>query len=144
VNVLKTTHQDQYIEVGIGNEKYALKIDDIHEIIKMQTITCIPNMRSYIKGVINLRGKIISIISLRARFGLMEEDNTKLTRIVVVNFMGEMVGIIVDRVNQVTSFSAIQDPPDHSGDQQTAYFSGIGQAETGLVFILKLMNILQE
>ncbi|SFL12277.1 purine-binding chemotaxis protein CheW [Paenibacillus sp. 1_12] len=139
-----TTHQNQYIEVGIGSEQYALRIDEIHEIIKMQVITCIPNTRSYIKGVINLRGKIISIISLRARFDLMEEDYNKQTRIVVVNFMGEMVGIIVDRVNQVTSFSNIQEPPDHSGNKQNAYFSGVGHTEVGLVFILNLTNILQE
>ncbi|WP_311764998.1 chemotaxis protein CheW [Paenibacillus agricola] len=75
--------QDQYIEVGIGKEKYALRIDNIHEIIKMLDITEIPNSKSYVKGVINLRGKIVPIISLRNRFGLVEESNTKSTRIVV-------------------------------------------------------------
>jgi purine-binding chemotaxis protein CheW len=141
---MKMTVRDQYIEVGIDKEKYALGIHDIHEIIKIQPITEIPSSRSCIKGVISLRGKIVTIISLRNRFGLMEETYTKLTRIVVVNFKKDRVGIIVDRVNQVISFSSIQGPPDSMGELQSACFTGIGHTEEGLVFILKLDNVLQE
>jgi purine-binding chemotaxis protein CheW len=141
---MKTTEQDQYIEVGTGKERYALRIDDIHEIIKMQDITEIPNSKSYVKGVINLRGKIVPIISLRNRFGLVEESYTKSTRIVVVNHADEMVGIVVDRVNQVTTFSDIQRPPEQIGSVHGSYFTGIGSTETGLVSVLKLEQVLHE
>jgi len=74
---METTQRNQYIEVRIGKERYALGIQDIHEIIKMQDVTEIPNSKPYLKGVINLRGKIVSIISLRNRFGLSEQSYTK-------------------------------------------------------------------
>ncbi len=141
---MEATQQDQYIEVGIGKERYALRIYDIHEIIKMQDITEIPNSKPYVKGVINLRGKIVPIISLRNRFGLPEESYTKSTRIVVVNHADEMVGIVVDRVNQVTTFTDIQPPPERIGSVHGSYFSGIGRTENGLVSILKLEQVLYE
>ncbi|NRF96071.1 purine-binding chemotaxis protein CheW [Paenibacillus frigoriresistens] len=141
---MQVTEQDQYIEVGIGKERYALRINDIHEIIKMQDITEIPNSKPYVKGVINLRGKIVPIISLRNRFDLPEEAYTKSTRIVVVNQADEMVGIVVDRVNQVTSFSDIQPPPERIGSVNGSYFTGIGRTDNGLVSLLKLDQVLHE
>ncbi|MFD0681806.1 MULTISPECIES: chemotaxis protein CheW [unclassified Paenibacillus] len=141
---MEPTKQVQYIEIGIGKERYALRIDDIHEIIKMQDITVIPHANPYIKGVINLRGKVIAVISLRNRLGCIEEAYSKLTRIVVVNYKESMVGLIVDRVHHVTSFSAIQPPPKTIGELQDSCFTGVGRTEGGLVFILKLGHVLQE
>jgi purine-binding chemotaxis protein CheW len=141
---MEASQQDQYIEVGIGEERYALRIYEIHEIIKMQNITEIPNSKPYVKGVINLRGKIVPIISLRNRFGLPEESYTKSTRIVVVNHADEMVGIVVSKVNQVTTLSDIQPPPERIGGLAGSYFSGIGHTETGLVSVLKLDQVLHE
>ncbi|HEY8528515.1 MAG TPA: chemotaxis protein CheW [Paenibacillaceae bacterium] len=136
--------REQYVEVVIGKERYALKIYDIHEIIKMQPVTEIPNSKPHVKGVINLRGKIVPIVSLRHRFGLPEEPYTKSTRIVVVNHADEMVGIVVDRVNRVVTFSDIQPPPERVGSVHGSYFSGIGTTDDGLVSILKLDQILSE
>jgi purine-binding chemotaxis protein CheW len=141
---MEVTQQDQYIEVGIGKERYALRIYEIHEIIKMQDITEIPNSKPYVKGVINLRGKIVPIITLHHRFGLPEESYTKSTRIVVVNHVDEMVGIVVTRVNQVTTFSDIQPPPERIASLNGSYFSGIGRTDTGLVSVLKLDQVLHE
>ncbi len=134
----------QYIDVGIGQERYALRIQDIHEIIKLQDITELPNSKQYMKGVINLRGKLVPIISLRMRFGMAEIDYTKSTRIVVVNHSDEMIGIIVDRVNQVATLSEIQPPPERIGNIQSSFFTGIGNTNTGLVSVLKLDQVLQE
>jgi purine-binding chemotaxis protein CheW len=139
---MQRTEQEQYVELGIGNETYAIRIQDIHEIIKMQNVTQIPNALGYLKGVINLRGKIIPVISLRNLFGLMEEDNTKFTRIVVVNHAEDTVGVIVDRVNKVTNLSDIQPPPDRVGGISGNYFAGIGITNHGLVGILKLEEVL--
>lgn len=135
---------DQYIEVGIGRERYAMGIRHIHEIIRMQDITGIPNCKAYIKGVINLRGKIVPVVSLRARFGMDEEVYTKSTRIVVVNHAQDMVGVVVDRVNQVVTFADVQPPPDRIGSVHGSYFTGIGNTDNGLVSILELHQVLQE
>lgn len=139
---MQTKQQEQYVELGIGNETYAIRIQAIHEIIKIQDITQIPNAMPYLKGVINLRGKIIPVISLRNLFGLMDETYTKFTRIVVVNHAEDTVGVIVDRVNKVTNLSDIQPPPDRVGVISGNYFAGIGITDHGLVGILKLEEVL--
>ncbi|WP_274366228.1 chemotaxis protein CheW [Paenibacillus thermotolerans] len=137
------SNQFQYVEIGIANEWYAIKIYDIHEIIKMQAITELPHSGAHIKGVINLRGKIVPVISLRARFGLEEVPYSKATRIVVVNYKEEAVGIVVDQVDRVTTFQNIQPPPERVGGVDGEFFSGIGQTDRGLVSLLKLDHLLQ-
>jgi purine-binding chemotaxis protein CheW len=137
-----TSQQEQYIEFGIGLESYAVKIEDVHEIIKMQTITDIPHSWAYVKGVINLRGKVVPVIALRGLFGLPDEAYTKSTRIVVVKHREESVGIIVDRVNKVTVYPDIQPPPEQAGNVSGSYFVGIGLREEQLVGILKLDEVL--
>lgn len=139
---MQGTGLDQYIEFGIGNEQYAIRIQDIHEIIKLQDITEIPNALSYVKGVINLRGKIVPVISLRCLFHLEDHKHSKSTRIIVVHHKEEKIGIIVDRVNKVTTFSDIQSPPDRVGGNDGSLFSGIGLTNGGLVGILKLDEVL--
>lgn len=134
--------QHQYIELAIGKENYAVKIEDIQEIIKMQTITDIPHSKHYIQGVINLRGKVVPVISLRSLFGLPEQEFTKATRIVVVKHREESVGIIVDQVNKVTTYPDIQPPPERIGSVSGAYFLGIGLREQHLIGILKLDEVL--
>jgi purine-binding chemotaxis protein CheW len=144
VFALRITAQDQnqYVEFGVHQERYAIKIYDIHEIIKMQEITEVPNTRSYVKGVINLRGKVVPVLSLRSLFGLSEDAYTKSTRIVVVNHKEDTIGIIVDRVNKVATFTDIQPPPERIGGIQGNYFVGIGLVENGLVGILRLDEVL--
>jgi purine-binding chemotaxis protein CheW len=134
--------REQYIEFGIENEQYAIRIQDIHEIIKIQDITQIPNVKHYVKGVINLRGKIVPVISLRNLFQLEEKAYSRTTRIIVVHHQEDTVGIIVDRVNKVTTFSDIQAPPDRVGGIEGNFFVGIGLTAGGLVGILKLDEIL--
>lgn len=139
---MQRTAQDQYVEFGVGEENYAILISDIHEIIRMQDITEIPNCQHYVQGVINLRGRIVPVISLRSLFSLDKEVLTKSTRIVVVNHQEESVGIIVDKVNKVATFSDIQAPPERVGGISGAYFVGIGITPTSLVGILKLDEVL--
>src|SRR5690606_10464081 len=119
-----------------------IRIQDIHEIIKMQEITAIPNVKRYVKGVINLRGKVVPVISLRSLFHLPEREVEKSTRIVVVHHREDTVGIIVDYVSKVTTFTDIQPPPDRVGGIDGNFFVGIGLVNDGLVGILKLDEVL--
>jgi purine-binding chemotaxis protein CheW len=139
---MQAVRSEQYIEFGIASERYAIRIEDIHEIIKMQNITQIPNVMPYVKGVINLRGKVVPVISLRNLFNFPEEEYTKATRIVVVNHNEDSVGIMVDRVNKVATLSDIQPPPERVGGISGSHFTGIGITDSGLVAILKLDEIL--
>jgi purine-binding chemotaxis protein CheW len=142
MQVTEQTQKEQYVEFGIESEQYAIRIQDIHEIIKIQDITQIPNVKFYVKGVINLRGKIVPVISLRNLFQLEEKEYSKHTRIVVVHHREDTVGIIVDSVNKVTTFSDIQPPPDRVGGIDGNLFVGIGLTDNGLVGILKLDEVL--
>ncbi|CAH1206778.1 Chemotaxis protein CheW [Paenibacillus plantiphilus] len=139
---MQATGQEQYIEFAIEKEQYAIRIQDIHEIIKIQDITAIPNVTPYVKGVINLRGKIVPVISLRKLFELPDKDHSRTTRIIVVHHREDTVGIIVDRVNKVATFSDIQLPPERVGGVDGNYFVGIGITVGGLVGILKLDEVL--
>lgn len=139
---MQVTGKEQYVEFGIETEQYAIRIQDIHEVIKIQEITPIPNMRDYVKGVINLRGRIVPVISLRSLFGLMDAEHTKTSRIIVVHHQDEAIGIIVDYVNKVTTFSDIQLPPERVGGVNGRYFTGIGVSDNGLVGILRLDELL--
>lgn len=140
---MQSTDKEQYIQFCVDEENYAIPISEIHEIIKMQEITEIPNSFSYVQGVINLRGRIVPVISLRSLFMLEPDEYGKATRIVVVNHQQEAVGIIVDKVSKVTTFSDIQPPPDRIANINGSYFTGIGlAADEGLVGILKLDEVL--
>lgn len=136
--------EGQYVVLELGEEKYALRIYDIYEVIKMQKVTEVPNSKPYVLGVINLRGMIVPIISLRKRFGLAEVPVTKSTRIVVVKIQEEVIGIVVDGVNKVTTFSDVQPPVELVSGIDGTYFEGIGQSEEGLVSILKIDKVLYE
>ncbi|MHA0856925.1 chemotaxis protein CheW [Paenibacillus sp. CMAA1364] len=140
--MMQTTLQGQYIEFTINEEQYAIRIQDIDEIIKVQDITQIPSVTSYVEGVINLRGRVVPVISLRKFFDLEDKEYTRRTRIIVINHQEDAVGIIVDAVNKVTTFSDIQAPPERMGGIDGTYFVGIGVTEVGLVAILELNEIL--
>ncbi|EGD52009.1 CheW protein [Thermoanaerobacter ethanolicus JW 200] len=134
----------QYVVYELDNERYALKISDIYEIIKMQKITVVHNSKPFLEGVINLRGKIVPVVNLHKRFGLNNYSTTKSTRIVVLKSRDEMVGIIVDRVNQVIKFSDVQPPPEMVAGIDGSYFEGIGITDSGVVSILKIDKVLYE
>jgi len=139
---LESGQSQQYIVIELGNEKHALSISDIYEIIKMQKITELPNSKHFLAGVTNLRGKIMPVISLRKRFGLADDEVSRKTRIVVVQHRDEMVGIIVDGVNQVTSFLDIQPAFEIVSGIDSHYFAGIGQTEEGFMSILHIERVL--
>ncbi|OBR63235.1 chemotaxis protein CheW [Paenibacillus oryzae] len=139
---MSETALTQYVQFGIGNESYAIKIAEVHEIITMQDITEIPNCQFYVKGVINLRGKIIPVISLRSLFSLQDQPYSKATRIIVVHHQEEAVGLIVDRVHKVARYEDIQPPLERIGGINGAYFTGIGVSDKELVGILKIDEVL--
>ncbi|ALS25531.1 chemotaxis protein CheW [Paenibacillus sp. 32O-W] len=139
---MEVSQQDQYIVIELGAEKYALKISEVYEIIKMQKITAVPNSKTFLEGVTNIRGKIVPIISLRKRFQLGETAVTPKTRIVVVNHNEEMIGIVVDGVNQVIRFSEIQPATEIVAGIDSSYLQGIGLSEEGLIGILNLHHVL--
>lgn len=138
---MSTVRQEQFIEMAIGQEHYAIGIDRIREIIRLQNITSIPHSRPHVKGVIHLRGNIVPVISLRILLGLPEDKPTKAARIVIVKDGDESVGVIVDRVTQVAVYSCLHVPPD-SGEDSKSYVQRIGQNDQHLAAVLNMDKIL--
>ncbi len=103
----------QLVSFMLANEEYGVEVLKVREIIRITAITHMPNTPVYVDGVINLRGKVIPIISLRRKFGLADAENNSHTRIIVMDMGGELTGFIVDSVSEVLRItgSEIQPPP---------------------------------
>ena len=131
----------QYIVVKFGDEQYGIDIKYIDNIVRMQRITRVPNVPAYIKGVINLRGEVVPVVSLRLKMGLCEDEITKLTRIIIIKLdNGEVIGVLVDAVKEVVTLDTreIEKVSYDSGEDKTNFISGIGKDKGELISLFDL------
>ncbi len=130
----------QYIVVKIGREQYGVNIKYIQNIVRMQGITRVPKAPYHIKGVINLRGEIIPVMSIRIRFGLEAEVYSTNTRIIIVKISGQAIGLIVDEVKEVVEIpdSNIQSVLRETNDEKANYILGVGKVKDDLITLLNL------
>ena len=108
-NAIQTVEDTkQYIVVKLGNEQYGIDIGYIDNIVRMQMITRVPKAQPYFKGVINLRGEIIPVMSIRVKLNLEEDQFTNATRIIIIKTNQQaLIGIIVDEVKEVVTLSEV-------------------------------------
>lgn len=134
----------QMVGFKIDNEFYGIEIIQVQEIIRMQEITMIPRTPPFIKGVVNLRGKVVPIISLRERFGIKEVEHTKDTRIVIVRIDVGLIGFIVDAMAEVIRIpdSLIEPTPPTAMNIESEYIRGVGKLDDKLLIILDLNKVL--
>ena len=104
----------QLVSFNLDQEEYGVEVLKVREIIRMNTITHMPNTPHYVEGIINLRGKVIPIVSMRKKFGLMEAENNSHTRIMIMDIAGELMGFIVDSVSEVIRISGTEIQPSPS------------------------------
>ena len=130
----------QLVSFQLGTEEYAIDILGVQEIIRVVEITAVPNAPHFVEGVVNLRGKVIPIISLRTRLGLCTEEHTKDTRIVVVEVGRLILGFIVDYVEEVLRLPAeyIEPPSSAGGGGSADYHKGVGRVDGRLLILLDL------
>ncbi|KAB0666011.1 purine-binding chemotaxis protein CheW [Oryzomonas japonica] len=129
----------QLVSFSICNEEYGVEVLKVREIIRMTTITHMPNTPPYVEGVINLRGKVIPIMSMRKRFGLAETANDSQTRIIVIDIAGSLTGFIVDSVAEVIRItgSEIQPPPSMtSGGLEQEFIVGVVNRADRMLILL--------
>lgn len=140
--------QGKYLTFKLGVEEYALAILKVQEIIRMQPITRVPKSPFYIKGVINLRGKVIPIVSLSLKFDMPEPEETALTCIVVVqverNDHEVIMGVVIDSVSEVLDIQgeAIEATPDFGSTIDTEFIQGIGKIGEHVKMILDIDRVL--
>lgn len=146
-NVETVSEGKQYIVVRIGSEQYGIDIKYVDNIVRKQRITRIPSAQEYFKGVINLRGEIIPVMSLRLKFGLEPDEYTNATRIIIIKLESQSaIGIIVDEVKEVVTLDedSIEKPntANTNDSVRTQYLSGIGKHGDGLITLLNISSVI--
>ena len=140
--------EGKYLTFTLAEEEYGIGILKIKEIIGMMPITTVPQTPEFVKGVINLRGKVIPVIDLRLRFGIAEIDYTERTCIIVVEIEGQagtvLIGIVVDSVSEVLNVKGddIADTPTFGTKLDTEYILGMAKMEGGVKILLDINRVL--
>lgn len=137
----------QYIVIRLGEEQYGIDIRYIDNIVRMQYITRVPKMPNYLRGVINLRGEVIPVISLRLKMGLTEDEITRVTRIIIIKTEQEgNTGVLVDEVREVVTLSEdeIERVSRESKDGKANFINGVGKHNNELISLLDLNSIALE
>ena len=133
----------QLVTFCLGEEEFGFDIFKVKEINKMMELIQVPNSPSYVDGVVNLRGRIIPIIDLRSRLGLLKKDHNDKTRIIVVEVHSKTVGFIVDEVKEVLriSNSITEAPPDIVLGVDSDYITSVGKLDDKLLILLDIEKI---
>ena|SRR5581483_415315 len=129
----------------VGRETFGVPIHLVHEIVRVPEITAVPEAPDYIEGVINLRGKIVSVIDLRKRFGEKEISTDRKNRVMVVEVDKKLVGLIVDSASEVLKLpeSEIENPPNVFEEGDVNYVTGVGKLKGRLIILIDLTKVLQ-
>lgn len=137
----------QYIVIDIGDEQYGIDIKFVENIVRMQSITRVPNVQEYFKGVINLRGEVVPVMSLRRKLNLEDDEITNKTRIIIIKLEANApIGVIVDEVKEVVTLenSSVDSVSRSSQKEETSYINGIGKTGDTLISLLDLNMIIAE
>ena len=138
-------HGGKFLTFRLADGEYGIEILKVREINGVMDITAVPQMPIYMKGVINLRGKVIPIVDLRLKFGLPEVEQTEQTCTIVVN-VGKEIGIIVDTVSEVLDIpgESIEPPPSLGATVDTDFILGMGKANNGVKILLNIDRVLSD
>lgn len=137
----------QYIVIRLGDEQYGIDIGYVDNIVRMQSVTRVPKMPPYLKGVINLRGEVIPVMSIRLKMDLPEDEIARATRIIILKLEHQgTIGIIVDEVREVVTLGAsqIEKMTYDSTDGRVNFISGVGKHNGELISLLDMNNITLE
>jgi purine-binding chemotaxis protein CheW len=152
VNDVAATQSDaragKYLTFQLSNEEFGIRVLKVREIMGIQEITAVPQTPAHIKGVINLRGKVVPVIDLRLKFGLAAAEYTQRTCIIVTQVQGEsgavLMGIVVDGVAEVLNLAAseIEDTPDFGEEYSGGYLLGMAKVKGKVKILLDIERVL--
>ncbi len=134
----------QTVGFKIGKELFGVDISNVKEIVRVPEIVKVPDTPDFIEGVINLRGRIVSVIDLKKRFRLGRVDRTKTSRILVAEMDGMVVGLLVDAASEVLRLPAdsIEPPPDMVSGIGIDYITGVGKIGERIIILLDIKKVL--
>ncbi|MBQ8317362.1 MAG: purine-binding chemotaxis protein CheW [Lachnospiraceae bacterium] len=137
----------QYIMVKFDNEQYGIDITYIDNIVRLQSITRVPHTQEYFLGIINLRGEIMPVMSMRRKFDLPDKENTNASRILIVKYEGNAkIGMLVDEVKEVVTLSEadVEKISGDTVDSNRAYLAGVGKYNDTLISLLNIGAIIND
>lgn len=135
----------QYIITKFGSEQYGINISYIENIVRVQPITRVPHVQPYFLGIINLRGEIIPIMSLRLKFNLGEKPNNNETRILIIKSeQNAKIGILVDSVKEVVSLSENDIEKISSDSDAKVYLTGVGKYNNSLISLINVQGLIND
>ncbi len=148
IDPFQAENEGKYLTFQLAEEGYGIGILKVREIIGMLPVTPVPQTPMFLKGVINLRGQVIPVVDLRLKFGLMEEEYTERTSIIVVEVKGLSnnipIGIVVDTVSEVINIQAheIEPAPTFGASIDTNFILGMAKTEGGVKILLNIDQVL--
>ena len=138
----------QYIVTKLDTEQYGIDISYVDNIVRMTRITRVPKSQPYFKGIINLRGEVIPVMSLRLKFGLPDDEVTNATRIIIIKLedLDGSIGLLVDEVKEVVTLpdDSIEKPSNSNNGEKAKYLLGVGRTHDTLISLLNLQNVIIE
>lgn len=139
-----SSNGNKYLGFALGNELFGFELLSVREIIRLIQVTPIPRAPDYIRGIINLRGKIIPIVDLRTKFNLERKEDSDESCIIVVDVGESETGFVVDKVASVVAFEegSIEDSPTFTSKDRTDYIRGIGKRESEVFLLLNIEKIM--
>jgi len=146
---MEQSANNQYLSFSLDGERYAVRIDKVHEVLEYTHITRLPRMDDFMKGIINLRGAGIPVIDLRLKFGMPETPIGKDTAIIVMEIENDgataVVGALADAVHEVMELpeSAIEPPPRFGPSLAVDYIRGVGKHDEGFMVVLDIDRVLE-
>lgn len=134
----------QYVSFMLVGEEYGVPITQVQEIIRYESLTRVPQSSEFVRGVLNLRGRVMPVIDLRRKFNLADTEADRSTRIIVVDVEGSSMGMIVDQVSEVITIDPqkIEPAPELGTKVKTDYIRGMGKLEDRLVILLDIDKVL--
>jgi purine-binding chemotaxis protein CheW len=138
--------KEDLVVFRLAAERYAMKLEEVREIIMVGQITPVPRAPNFVEGVLNLRGEVMPVVDLRSRFGLEKAERTRLTRILICPIGGVSTGLVVDAVEEVRPVETrfFEEPPRLTSAAANRYIDKVARVETGMIFLLHVQELLND
>jgi len=136
----------QWVTFRLENETYGVNVMQVQEVLRMTEIAPVPGAPSYVLGIINLRGNVVTVMDTRSRFGLPAQETDDASRIVIIEAGDQVVGILVDSVAEVVYLkqSEIELAPNVGNEESSRYIQGVANRDEGLLILVDLDKLLTD
>ncbi len=136
----------QWVTFKLGSETYGINVMQVQEVLRYSEIAPVPGAPTYVLGIINLRGNVVTVIDTRSRFGLEAAEVTDSTRVVIIEAEKQVIGILVDSVAEVVYLRAseIDEAPNVGNDESAKFIHGVSNREGELLILVDLDNLLSD